>query len=78
MVRTTYGEHHDASARGLAEVLGGDFDTLTVEDILMVRVSDMQEAISRLQVEDTGANPIQKGVASKMIAKVASEVLRTK
>ena len=61
----------EAIAQGLATGLGGDVETLTVEDLLHVRVQDFEEAVNTLVVDGLPATAIQEGAASKLVRRIA-------
>ena len=49
----------ESVAKGLAEALGGDLESLTVEDMLHVRLQDFDEAVSSMMVEGVPATALQ-------------------
>eukprot|EP00975_Prorocentrum_lima_P067709 12916473-Prorocentrum_lima.AAC.1 len=47
----------ESLARGLAEALGGEYETMTIDDLLCIREVDYNEALSTFAVDGTRANP---------------------
>eukprot|EP00973_Karenia_brevis_P079165 10984817-Karenia_brevis.AAC.1 len=55
----------------IASALGGDVQSLAVDDILTLRVSDIDSTISSLEVGGRQATPLQRGAAAKLFRAVA-------
>ena len=71
----------DRVANSFAEAISGDLDTVTTDDVISIRETDLNDAINEMMmsndVDTRRATALEKGVAAHLVKYIADKLYLT-